>query len=123
MSKARAQKSVTRPRRSRSAEVVSISATDAKNEFGQVLEKVIQGASIVITKHHSPKAALIPIEQFNSLADTHRTALEALRREWDEKLARMQTPEGRAAMDAAFHATPEELGEAAVAAAAARKRG
>jgi hypothetical protein len=33
---------------------------------------------------------------------------------FDEMFAKMQTPEARKAMDKAFHATPEELGKAAV---------
>jgi prevent-host-death family protein len=34
----------------------SISATKAKNEFAGLLEKVIQGGAVVITKHDAPKA-------------------------------------------------------------------
>src|SRR5207245_11349739 len=36
-----------------------IRATDVKNEFGRILEKVIQGGTIFITKHDAPKAVLI----------------------------------------------------------------
>lgn len=99
---------------------VAISATDAKNEFGRILEAVIQGGKVVITKHHSPKAVLISIEEFNALSNAHRAELEALSAEFDRLLARMQTPAARAGMNAAFHATPRELGKAAI--AAARKR-
>jgi len=45
----------------------------------------------------------------------------SLREEFDKMLGRMQTKKSRAAMKAAFSASPEELGRAAV--AAARKRG
>jgi len=101
-------------------EAVVISATDAKNEFGRILEKVIQGGKVVITKHDSPKAVLISMEEFNTLSNAHKAALETLSAEFDKLLARMQTPAARAGMKAAFHATPKELGRAAV--AAARKR-
>src|SRR5262245_20157112 len=37
-------------------EPASIPATDAKNEFGRILEKAIQGGTVVITKHDVPKA-------------------------------------------------------------------
>lgn len=47
-------------------------------------------------------------------ANAIREAEETIRRMDDELLARMQTPEARAGMMAAFHATPEELGKAAV---------
>ena len=101
-------------------EAVAVSATDAKNEFGRILEKVIQGGRVVITKHDSPKAVLISMEEFNTLSNAHRAELEALSAEFDTLLARMQTPAARAGMKAAFRATPKELGRAA--AAAARKR-
>ncbi len=99
---------------------VAISATEAKNEFGRILETVIRGGKVVITKHDSPKAVLISLDEFNALSNAHGAELEALSEEFDGLLARMQTPAARAAMNAAFHATPKELGKAAV--AAARKR-
>ncbi len=99
---------------------VAISATEAKNEFGRILETVIQGGRVVITKHDSPKAVLISIDEFNTLSNAHRAELESLSEEFDKFLASMQTPAARAGMNAAFHATPKELGKAAV--AAARRR-
>ena len=99
---------------------VEISATEAKNEFGRILERVIQGARVVITKHDSPKAVLISVDEFHALSDAHKAELETLSEEFDGLLARMQAPPARAAMNAAFHAPPKELGKAAL--AAARKR-
>lgn len=46
--------------------------------------------------------------------------IEELQKEGDALLDRMQTPESRAAMKAAFDASPEELGKAAVKAARSR---
>jgi len=108
-------------RRPESIGGTAISATGAKNGFGRILEKVIQGGRVVITKHASPKAVLISMEEFHALSNAHRAELEALRDEFDTLLARMQTPASRTGMKAAFHATPKELGQAAL--AAARKRG
>src|SRR5262245_43340751 len=99
---------------------VAISATEAKNEFGRILETVIQGGKVVITKHGSPKAVLISMDEFNVLSNAHKAELGALSEEFDGLLARMQSPAARARMNAAFHATTKELGKAA--AAAARKR-
>jgi prevent-host-death family protein len=99
---------------------VAISATEAKNEFGRILETVIQGGKVVITKHNSPKAVFISMDEFNALSNAHRAELEILSGEFDRLLARMQTPAARTGMNAAFHATPKELGKAAV--TAARKR-
>lgn len=100
---------------------VSISATEAKNEFGRILEDVIRGGAVVITKHAVPKAVLISIEEFDSLSRAGRAELDTLSREFDALLSRMQAPAARAGMKAAFAASPNQLGKAAV--AAARKRG
>src|SRR5215467_11527538 len=101
------------PQRRKSMQSVAISATQAKNEFGRILETVIQGGKVVITKHDSPKAVLISVGEFEALSNAHKSELESLSKEFDRRLAGMQTPAARAAMNAAFHATPKELGKAA----------
>lgn len=98
-----------------------ISATEAKNEFGRVLEKAMQGITVVITRHDAPKAVLLSMDEFNALSQATQNRLDALSGEFDALLARMQTPKSRLAMKSAFNASPKQLGKAAV--AAARKRG
>jgi antitoxin Phd len=98
----------------------SITATVAKNEFGRELEKVLHGGITVITKHDAPKAVLMSFEDFRQLSNAGRTKLDSLSGEFDALLGRMQTPEARSGMRAAFGASPRQLGQAA--AAAARKR-
>jgi two-component system OmpR family response regulator len=53
----------------------------------------------------------------------HTLDLSEVRKESDALRARMQRPESRAAMRAAYNASPEQLGEAALAAVRKRKRG
>ena len=103
-----------RNRRGETVDTSSVTATDAKKEFARVLEMVIQGGVVVITKHDAPKAVLLSVDEFNALAHAPSLKLDAL-------LARMQTPTARAGMKAAFAASPKQLGRAAV--AAARRRG
>jgi antitoxin Phd len=98
-----------------------IPATKAKNNFGRILESVLQGRRVVITKHDMPKAILISMDDFNELSGAMDLGLVTLRGEFDALFARMQNPEARRAMKSAFHASPKELGKAAV--IAARKRG
>lgn len=100
---------------------VSFTATEAKNEFGRLLEKAILGDVVVITRRDTPKAVLISIEEFNALSTAPEARINALSGEFDALLARMQQPTSRHAMQAAFRASPEQLGRAAV--EAARKRG
>jgi len=106
---------------SRRTGAARISATVAKNEFGRILERVIQGDTVVITKHDAPKAVLISIDEFDALSRANQARLDTLSVEFDALVARMQTPVARAGMKAAFNASPKQLGKAAV--AAARKRG
>jgi antitoxin Phd len=107
--------------RGETLEPSSVSASEAKSAFGRVLEMVIQGGAVVITKHDSPKAVLISVENFNALSGAAQTKLDTLSREFDALLARMQTSKARRGMKAAFAASGKRLGKAAV--AAARSRG
>lgn len=110
-----------RNRRGERVDAASYSATDAKKEFGRLLEAVLRGDVVVITKHEAPKAVLLSVDEFNALAHAADVTLDSLTREFDALLARMQTPKARAGMKTAFGASPRQLGKAAV--AAARKRG
>jgi antitoxin Phd len=98
-----------------------VSASEAKSEFGRVLEMAIRGGAVVITKHDSPKAVLISVENFNALSGAAETKLDTLSQEFDALLARMQTSRARRGMKAAFAASGKRLGKAAV--AATRSRG
>ena len=103
------------------ASAESLSASQAKNEFGRVLERVIRGGKVVITKHATPRAVLISIDEFEALSRAGEAKLNTLTKEFDAILARMQTSKSRRTMKAAFDASPRALGKAAV--AATRKRG
>ena len=110
-----------RNRRGEPVEASSVTATDAKKQFGRVLEMVLRGGAVVITKHDAPKAVLLSVDEFNALAHAPSLKLDTLSGQFDALLARMQTPKARAGMRAAFAAPPKQLGRAAV--AAARRRG
>jgi prevent-host-death family protein len=110
-----------RNRRGERVEASAVSATDAKKQFARVLERVLQGGAVVITKHDAPKAILLPVDEFAALARATEGALDSLSAEFDAMLARMQAPRARAGLKAAFAASPRRLGRAA--AAAARRRG
>ena len=106
----------------RGATKASYTATEAKNEFGRLLEQAIQGTTVLITKHDSPRAVLISIDHFQTLQEAPQAKLNTLTEQFDTLLERMQTPTARRGMAAAFRADSKQLGKAAVAAAAARKR-
>lgn len=110
----------SKPRRVRSDDL-SVTSTRAQNAFGELLEKVIEGRRVIVTKHGSPKAAVLPYAEFKELTERGERQLDTLSAEFDALLEGMQAPAARAGMKAAFAASPAQLGKAAV--AAARKRG
>ena len=119
-SRRRGAVAVFRNRRGEHVDALSFSATDAKKEFGRVLEVAMQGGLVVITKHDAPKAVVLSVEEFDALARANQRTLDTLSEEFDTFLARMQTPAARTAMEVAFGASSKDLGRAAV--NAARKR-
>ena len=108
-------------RNRRGEAVVKISATDAKNKLGEVLDSVMQAGMVLITRHQTPKAVLLSMEEYDALAGASQSKLDVLNGEFDALLARMQTPKARAGMKAAFNASPRQLGTTAV--KAGRRRG
>ena len=98
-----------------------VTATEAKNKFGRLLEKAMQGGVVVITKHDSPKAVLISMDEYTLLSEAPEARINSLSAEFDSLLMRMQSPGARNSMQSAFHSSPRQLGKAAI--AAARKRG
>jgi prevent-host-death family protein len=107
--------------RAQAVRELSVTATEAKNEFGRLFETAMAGQPVVITKHGAPKAVLISKADFDALSGGGDPDLTALADEFDAMLARLQAPGVRDALQRAFGASPGELGEAA--AAAARRRG
>ena len=105
------------------AKAISVTASDAKKDFGKILEEAIKGGVITITKHDSPKAVLISLEQFEAMSPSAETRINTLRSEFDAMFDRMQRPGAREAMQRAFDASPKELGRAAREGARMKKRG
>lgn len=95
----------------------AVTATKVKNEFGAIMEKTMHSGAVAITSHDKPKAVLLSFAEFESLVKERSRSLDDLNTEFDELLARMQTPQARKGVEAAFNASPEELGRAAVTAA------
>ncbi len=98
-----------------------VTATEAKNRFGQVFDAALQGTVVVITKHATPKAVILSYDAYQALTRPSSEKLNQLGASFDAMLARMQTPRIRAGTRAGFSATPKQLGKAAV--AAAKRRG
>jgi hypothetical protein len=84
-----------------------VTASEAKNKVGHLLEKAIQCGDVAITKPPKPSAS--------------GSRINTLSADFDSLLLRMQGLKARNAMKHAFHASPRQLGKTAR--VAARKRG
>jgi prevent-host-death family protein len=90
-----------------------VSATDAQNNFGEVLVRVARDGRVFITRYRRPEAVVLSMEEYEALTGVEPVDLAALEREFDGLVARMQSPEQEAATDALFRMSGAELGRAA----------
>lgn len=100
--------------------IAKCSAKETQSQFDRVWKQVIQGNTVLITEDDTPKAVLMPLDEFTALSRATEFVPGTVSIDSDSLLAQMQTPRIRAAMKAAFDASPEELGKSAL--AEARKR-
>jgi hypothetical protein len=69
---------------------------------------------LVVTRYGRRQAVILSPEAYDSLLPEEEVDLSALERELDRRVARMQTPEHREAVEALFRMSGDEVGEAAV---------
>lgn len=100
--------------------VESFTITEFKERAREVIDLVEDHKAVAILRHKMPDAVLISARDYVEFVKLRRERLSFLTQRYDDMVARMQTPEATAGVDALFSASSEELGRAAVAAA---KRG
>jgi prevent-host-death family protein len=114
--------STVRITRSRGAGDASrVTASEAKNGFGRVLDRVAKEGAVVITKHDRPDAVILSIAEYERLSQAKQTNADALTAEFDAMYERMQEPGTAARIEAVFALSPAELGRIEVAHAAKTK--
>jgi len=102
--------------------VESVPAARLKNEPATVIDRVVAGAAVAITRHDKPRAVLVSYEDFQQLAAAREASLGMLSSEFDRLLEAMQAPGAKKGLAAAFEASPGEIGQAAVNAARPKLR-
>jgi antitoxin Phd len=103
-------------------EIPEVTSTQAKNTFGELLDRVAVSGAVAITRHDVPKAVLLSYEEFESLSSARAETLDALSTKFEGLLERMQSPAVRKGMETAFNASPIALARAAAKAAVRRRR-
>jgi prevent-host-death family protein len=99
----------------------AVTATHAKNNFGALLDSVIEKGRVAITKHDEVSAVVLSRREYELLLSNQHDPLRELQHEFDGLVERMQAPAAKRAGKALFDAAPARLGKAAV--AGARRRG
>jgi prevent-host-death family protein len=97
--------------------ITAVTVTELKERAREVIDLVAERNAIAILRHKVADAVLISAADYIEFMKLKRERLDFLTRRYDELVARMQTTESAAGVDALFAATSEELGQAAVAAA------
>jgi prevent-host-death family protein len=107
----------------RSPALETISSSDAKNGFAELIERVARsGERILITRNKRPAAVVLSVEEYRQLVETAPDLLSPLRERFAAIVAGMQTSSGKQAVDTLFAASPAQLGKAAVKSAGKRRR-
>ena len=103
-----------RDHRGKAVEVDAFSATEAKNSFGDVLDRAMTKGMITITRHDKPRVVVLSIEEYEARTPHVEDPLDSLRDEFDALVQRMQTRAAKAAGRTLFAASPARLARAAV---------
>jgi antitoxin Phd len=102
-------------------DLTTVPASEIKVRFGALLDSVVHGAPVAISKHDEPKAVLLSIDEFRALAALRQSSLDVMTAEFDGLLESMQTKQAKTGIAAAFTYSPKQLGAAAVAATSTEK--
>jgi prevent-host-death family protein len=104
----------------RQGDTVSVSATEAKDNFGRVLSELKHHDAVFITSNKQPQAVVISVERYAELTGEPAPDLDMLTEEFDALVAHMRTPRARKGTLAAIRSSSEELVRTAVLAAEGR---
>jgi prevent-host-death family protein len=91
----------------------TFSATEAKNNFGEVLRHAQNEGPVFITKRDRTEAVVLSIEEYETLAGPEPVDLEKLESEFDSLFEQMQTAAFGRGVDQVFAMDAQELGQAA----------
>jgi antitoxin Phd len=95
------------------ADLSEITASVLKNKFSEVARLASSGP-LAVSRHHRREFVILTAKQYEELQQSRRAPLESLTAEFDQMVAKMNTPAGKQAIDALFSATSADLSRAFV---------
>jgi antitoxin Phd len=114
------ESSESAPRSEATLGLQTVTASDLKNNFGEVIARAANGA-VAITRHQRPEFVLLTVADYRELQQARSASLDALTSEFDAMVARMDTPAAKRGVTQLFKAAPDALGKSAVKAAKATR--
>ncbi len=95
------------------AALPEITASILKNKFSEVA-RLASREPLAVTRHHRREFVILTAEHYEELQQSRLAPLESLTAEFDQMVARMNTPEDRAARRTFFKASAVKPGPALV---------
>ncbi|MEO7414805.1 MAG: type II toxin-antitoxin system Phd/YefM family antitoxin [Opitutaceae bacterium] len=95
------------------AALADISASDLKNKFSEVA-RLAAREPLAVTRHNRREYVILTAGQYEELQQSRRAPLASLTAEFDQLVARMNTPKAKRATAALFSASSKALGQAAL---------
>jgi antitoxin Phd len=103
------------------ADLPEVTASVLKNKFSEVARRA-SSAPLAVSRHNRREFVILAAGQYEELQRSRRAPLESLTAEFDQMVAKMNTPKAKRATAALFSASPKALGKAAVKARRAANR-
>ena len=95
------------------ADLTEITASDLKNKFSEIA-RLTAREPVAVTRHNRREFVILTAGQYEEFQQSRRAPLETLAGEFDQLVARMNTPKARRATASLFAAGGKTLGKAAV---------
>ena len=95
------------------ADLSEVTASVLKNKFSEVARLASSGP-LAVSRHNRREFVILTAGQYEELQQSRRAPLEGLTAEFDQMVAKMNTPKAKRATAALFSASPKALGKAAV---------
>ena len=94
-------------------ELPEVTSSVLKNKFSEVARRAAR-EPLAITRHNRREFVILTAEQYEELQQSRRAPLASLTAEFDQMVAKMNTPKAKRATAALFSASSKALGKAAV---------
>lgn len=94
------------------ADLSEVTASVLKNKFSEVA-RLAASAPLAVSRHNRREFVILTAAQYEELQQSRRAPLETLAGEFDQLVAKMNTPKARRATASLFAASGKTLGKAA----------